>query len=303
MDKLTQMNVLENGRGIQYLLDAAYRIFHNPIVIHDTNYDLLAYTDIASDDPLWNELISTGTISMKTQQFYARECFTENVANADKLVLLKSGELKYDRITGYIFNRDNIKIAVITMVGGNTPFEKEDMAAFELLIDKITDEIRNNDYFTAFGRAYHDEIINKLLDRIITDPKIYTPHVQILYDNFTDYLYIAAAGIAQNNIRHCRLAYLKSLLEYKYPTFKYAVHSDYIVILMSSKNRIKSKEWFFSEPDNFFDQNNLYVGISSSFENLYELPDYYAKAVAALKKGIESSRGERIFLYDDVKSL
>ena len=299
MSKLAQVSALENGRGIQYLLDSGYTIFHNPIAIHDTNYDLIAYTDVVSDDPLWNELIFTGTFSMKRQEFYARECFTENVANADKMVLLKSSKLKYDRLVGYIVNRDYIKVAIIVMVGCGTPLGEDDAAAFEMFIDKITGEIKNNGYFTAFGRAYHEEIINKLLDRLIGDPKIYTPHVQILYDGFADYLYLAVAGATQSNVRQGRLAYYKSLLESKYQNFKFAVHSDYVVMIMSSKNNTASKECFFSEAGNILEQNNLYAGISSGFENLYELPEYYTKAVVALKKGIESNSGQRVFLYDD----
>ena len=299
MGKLAQINALENGKGIQHLLDTAYKVFHNPIVIYDTNYDLIAYNDVACDDPLWNELISTGTFSMKTQEFYAREHFTEDVANADKLVLLKSGELKYDRIAGYVFNRDRIKVANLTMVGSNAPLGKDDQAAFEMLIDKISGEIKNDLYFTALGRAYHEGIINKLLDRVIADPKIYTPHVQILYDDFTDYLYLAVAGVKQRNIRRNRLAYYKSLLETRYGTFKFAVHADYVVMIMSSKNKVHPGEWFFGESNNVFEQNNLYVGISSDFENLYELPEHYARAVIALKRGMEGPGGGRVFLYED----
>ncbi|MCL2319115.1 MAG: hypothetical protein FWC45_03440 [Treponema sp.] len=300
MSKLAEINALENGKGIQYLLDTAYRIFHNPIVIHDTNYNLVAYTDVVTDDPLWNELISTGTFGMKTQEFYARECFTENVANADKLAILKSDTLKYDRISGYIFNRDNIKVAIVIIVGCNTPFEEDDPAAFELFADKLTGEIKDDKYFTEFGRAYHEVIINKLLNRVIRDPKIYTPHVQILYDDFTDYLYLAVVDVTHSNIHQNRLAYFKSLLESRFRTFKFAVHSDYVVMIMSSKNKIQSKECFFNGSDAIFEQNNLFVGISSGFENFYELPEYYDKAVTALKKGISDSSGQRIFLYNDI---
>ena len=295
MSKLLQVNALENGKGIQYLLDAAYKIFHNPIAIHDTNYDLLAYTNVASDDSLWNELISTGTISMKTQEFYVKEFITEEVANADKLVLLKSSELKYDRISGYIFNRDNIKVAVITIVECHTPFGSEDLSAFEVFADKITNEIRNDNYFNTYGRAYHDAMINKLLDRVIDNTTIYMPHVQILYDGFSDYLRLAVMRVSQGNTWKGSLAYLKSLLEGKYRNFKYAIYSNYIIVIMSSKGEMISDDQFFSEPEKFLEHNNLFVGISSSFENLYYLREYYDKTVAALEDGIKNNGGRRIF--------
>ena len=295
MGKLEQIKALVKGKGIQYLLDTAYTIFHNPIAMFDTNYTLKAYTNVTSDDPLWNELITTGTFSMETQEFFAKECFTEDVANADKLVILKSSKLKYDRMLGYIFNRDNISVALLVMVGVDTDFGEENTAAFEELTDKITCEIHDDEYFTAYGRAYHEEIIIKLLDGIIKDPAIYTPHIQILLEGFADYLYVAVVDVMNSGNHQQKLVYFKNMLENKYRSFKYAIYSDYIVMIISSKQKDFFEGLFFDKDDNPFMQNNLYVGISRSFENPYELREYYDEAVAVLKNNIKQNNGQRIF--------
>jgi len=297
MGKLEQIKSLAQGKGIQYLLNAAYTIFHNPIAMFDTNYTLKAYVNVTSDDPLWNELISTGTFSMETQEFFARESFTEDVANANKLVILKSSELKYSRVLGYIFNRDNIHVALIVMVVVDTPFEEEEQAAFEELVDKITMEIHDDEYFTAYGRAYHEAIIIKLLDRIIKDPRIYTPHMQILIDGFEDYLYVAVVDIKQNNGTQNSLMYFKDMLMNKYRSFKFAIYSGCIVMIMSSKYRVFYEGMFFDKDNNLFIENNLYLGVSSSFENPYELREYYEQAVTALKNGIKKNDNQRVFLF------
>jgi hypothetical protein len=302
MNKFAQIKALKNGKGIQYLLDAAYKIFHNPIVIHDTNYQLMTYTGAMSlDDPIWSELISTGTISTKTQEFYAKERFTENVANANKFVILKSGELKYDRISGYIFNKDNIKVAVITMVWVDSPFATKDAAAFEELADKITREIHDNEYFIAYGKAYHEALIIKLLDQVINNPIIFTPQVQIFLDGFEDYLYVAVVAIMQNDNHQNRLIYLKNLLENEYRSFKYAIYSDYIVMIMSSKYKDFYEEQFFDQDNNLFKQHGMVAGISDSFENPYELRKYYNEAVVALKNGIDQNNGQRFFIYNNTE--
>ncbi|MCL2066958.1 MAG: hypothetical protein FWG99_05795 [Treponema sp.] len=300
MNKLERVRALENGKGIQYLLDASKIVFNNPIAMFDTNYDLKAYTDAATDDPIWNELIATGTFSMKTQEFFAKECFTELVANANKLVILKSSLLKHDRVLGNIYNIENIKVANLVMVGGGIPFEEEEMAAFEELVDKFTMEIRDDEYYAASGRAYHESIIIKLLEGIIKDPLIYNPHVQIVVEGFEDYLFAAVVDIvyekpAAEGSKQDRLIYYKNLLLKKYPLFKYAVYSDYMVMIMSSKHNGFHEEIFFDKDDNPFMHNNLFVGISSSFENPYQLREYYDQAVAVLKKGIEDGGSQRIF--------
>ena len=301
MSKLEQIKAISNGKGIQYLLDAANKIFDNPIAMFDTNYNLKAYTNAASDDPLWNELISTGTFSMKTQEFFAQECFTEDVANANKLVILKSSKLKDDRILGYIFNRDAIKVALIVMVGGGSFFEEDIKAAFEELADKISNEIHDDEYYTAYGRAYHEDVIIKLLNRIIRDPVLYTPHMQIFMEGFEDYLYVAVVDITKDVQRtkdnhQERLLYFKNLLENKFRSFKYAIYSGYIVMIISSKHKDFYEELFFDRDSNPFKQNRLSVGISNSFENPYELLSYYNEAVVALKNGIEKNNDRWFFV-------
>ena len=47
-----------------------------------------------------------------------------------------------------------------------------------------------------------------------------------------------------------------------------------------------------------FEKNNIYAGISSNFENLYETRTYYIEAVNALNDGLNSNNQQRIFLHD-----
>ena len=303
MNKLEQIKALETGKGIQYLLDAAYKIFSNPIVMFDTFYNLIMYTDVVNDDPIWNELITTGTFSITEQEFFLSERFTEDVANADKLVVMKSAKLKYDRILGVVSNREHIKVANIVMVECMTPFGTDTHAAYEALADKITEEIRNDNHYNTYGREYHDTIIKKILDRQITDNGLYTGHVQILYDGFEDYLYLAVVDVLQNDMNRDRLAYFRDLLKKRYPSFKFAIYSDYVLMIMSSKYDSFSPEGILGGPENPFNQNNIFTGISSSFENLYDLEKYYNEAIISLKSGIANSNGianksgRHIFLY------
>ena len=303
MSKIEQIKALETGKGLQYLLDSAYKIFGNPIVMFDTHYSLIAYTDVVTDDPLWNEIVSTGTFSMAEQKFFLSERFTEDAANADKLIILRSDKLKYDRILGSIFNRENIKVANIVMVECSAAFGKDIPAAFEAVTDKISGEIRNDEYYTAYGRTYHETIIRMILDDKIKDDGIYTPHVQILYDGFLDYLYVAVVDVLQGDKTPDRLECVRELLKKRYPSFKFAVYSDYVLMIISSKYDSFSPEGILGAYENPFEQNGLYAGISGSFENLYELKKYYKDALRILKKGIAGgiagSGGRKIFLCSE----
>jgi len=288
MKKTGQIKALKTGNGIQYLLDAAYKILGNPIVVFDTGCSLIAYAGTANEDPLWNTLVSTGGFGRADLEFFSAERFTESVANADKMVVMKSDKLKYDRVLGNIVNRERIKVARIVMIeresGACCGAEcgQDFRAAFEALADKVTDEIRDDNYFTAYGRTYHDSIIKKILDQEITDPARYAAHVQILYDGFEDYLYLAVVDV-QNSMNRGNPEHIRDLLMRKYPLFKFAMYSGYVLMIMSSTTDRFSPGWILGDAENPFERNNLFAVVSSSFENIYELRKYYDEAIAALK--------------------
>jgi hypothetical protein len=52
---------------------------------------------------------------------------------------------------------------------------------------------------------------------------------------------------------------------------------------------------FFDTQNNPFEQNNLFAGVSGSFENLYELREYYDKSLALLKEGLKQNCAKHIF--------
>ena len=302
MDKPEQVKALENGKGIQYLLNCAYKIFNNPFYVIDANYNLLGFNDVPMDDHIWSELITTGTFSMEAQEFLAKESFIENFVNSNKNVILKSDKLKYRRLSGPIFIKGDIIIGLVAMYEYSVPFDTESMAAFDILAKKITEEIKDYEYFITLVEEFHETKISKLLDGVINNPLIYNPQAQFLYEGFEDYLYLAVVSIPRNNIRdivhRTRLSYFKSLLKTRYKSFKYSVYADYIVMLMSSKDKSFYKPDFFSADADIFEQNDLFMGVSGSFENIYELRVYYDQAVAALTNGLADKEDMRIFLHN-----
>ena len=299
MDKADRIRAVANGNGLQFLLNSAYTILNNPIYVIDINYNLLAYTNVSIDDPNWNEIITMGSYSPETLDKLANEGLIENITNADKTVVLRNEQLKYAKMAGHFFNRDNIEVGIAMMTECNAPFDAENTAAFETLTEKITDEIRTYDYFTILGMTLHEDKINLLLDGAVNNPILYNPQAQVLYNDFDDYLYVAVVSVDQydilENVHRNRLEYFKSMLKSMFPFYKYSVYSDFIVILMSSKNKKYGGTPFFNLEAELFKRNGFCVGISDSFENIYELRLYYDQAVTALTNGIRNKDGRRFF--------
>ena len=300
MTKPALIDAIDINKDLQCLLDSAYSILKNPMLIHDTNFKLMVFNDVPVNDLNWKEITSTGTYSTETQELFSKLNILDDIANTDKYVILKNDRWNFQKMVGYVYNREHIKVAVLVLYASNAPIEPDDASAFEKFIDKISCKIRDDDYYIRFGRQLHQELIIKLLDRVIHEPAKYTHHVQILYDNFKDYIYTAVLDISHNSGRTAanhqeKLLYFKSIFESKFQLYKYAVYSDYLVIIMSSKYNDDNNEQFFDNENNFIKQNNLFIGMSKSFENLYELRKYYDQAVDALKMGLEQKNDQSVF--------
>ena len=302
MGKVEQVKALETGNGIQRLMNTAYEILNNPIYMIDINYNLISYTDVPVDDPNWNEIMADGTFSLKTLEIFADKGLLETITNSDKSVVLRNDTLKYAKIAGHIFNRNNIDVGLLMMTEYNVAFDEESIEAFEHLADKITSEISAYDYFTTLAMTFHEDKINLLLDGTVKNPLLYNPQAQVLYNDFEDYLYVAVVYLEQNyvleDVHRNKMEYFESLLKTKYPLFKYSVYSDYIVMIMSSKSRYSYGAPFFITQAELFEQNGLFIGVSNSFENMYELRAYFDQAVAALTDGLKNKKDQRVFIYN-----
>ena len=137
-------------------------IFLNPISIADMNLRLIASTDDNVDNLIWNGMTSTYARGIKTQDFFAGKYFTEYISNSDKYTFYKNDEIKYARMVSYIYNKNNVKVGLVSMYEYYTPFDEEMQEAFELFTAKISSELRNGRHFIKLGSAFHDDIFNKL---------------------------------------------------------------------------------------------------------------------------------------------
>ena len=301
MNVLEQVKALENGKGIQYLLDSAYKIFSNPVYMVDAYYNLIAFSENPAADDFWNEVITTGTFHTHSLDIIENEDIVVVISASKKIALVKYDKWEYARMTGHIFNRDNNWVGQTTM-HAHIPFDAERTEAFEALTEKISSEIHDYEYFIKLPVKFHNDTINKFLDKTVKKTMASIPQTQVMYYGFGKYLNVAVVSVERNNIlegvHQTRLEYFRSLLKTKYKSFKYAIHSGKIVMLMSSQDKNFYGAPFFAPNNDFFKENGLYIGISNNFENLLETRNYYEQALAALENGMKSSSSQRVFLHD-----
>lgn len=298
-DKIEQVRMIKKGKGIEYLMDEAYKILGNPLVMFDTDYNLISHNEgIVTDDPMWNEITVRGTFSNEKQMLFKEEGFIDAVANAKVIAFLSSDRIKYDRISGKIFNRNNTHVANLVVMESSRPFNPDDTVIFEAVCELFSNEISTNEFYQNYEKTHQEALIIKLIDGSIINKELYSAHIAILYDGLKTNLYAAVADVSQCDPAYAKLTDFKDLFRHIQPEFKYSLYDDYIVIIMSSDNTTLDIKKDLNKFNRLFKKKNIHAGISGCFENIYELAKYYSDAVKALKFGLAGGSTQRIFLYD-----
>jgi len=278
------------GRGIKHIINIAYHILENPFVMFDISYNLLARTEnTITDDPLWNELATYGKFTHDSVDFFNKEQFIDDVANAEAITILKSKELKYDRMTGKIFGKDNIQLGNITVVACYRPFKAEDFENAEIICEFIAAELQESEFYQKIGRVFEENFVSDLIEGKDHNKALIKKNVEAIYVSLKSSLYIAVVDIVQYEHTLTHLAYFRDLLENLQPEYKYFIYLNNIIIIISKDNPNLNVKKDLNILNEFFKKYKILAGISEHFQNLFELKKYYKQALTALNYGTDSN--------------
>lgn len=300
--KMEQLRALQKDpdKSLTHLINEAYRILGNPIILYDIDWKILAYPEgVVTDDLLWNSHIKYEAMSSEVRNLFANEDLVSAMVSLEKVVFLNSETLKYNRIFGKIFDQDDLPVACVSIVATDKPFEDDDLMAVEVLCKALAKVICVMPYYQGFAQKKLEMYINMLIDGNIKDKVYVSGYIDLIYKGLGNNLYIAVADIAQCDPEHTKLEYYRDLFKQTRPSFKYSIYANYIIIIMSTNENTFYPQRCLNRLNKLFEQENIKVGISSCFENLFILQGYYHEAVKALETGSKSDNREWCFVYDN----
>lgn len=285
---------------LQYLVNEAYRILGNPIILCDLDWKILVFSqDAVTDDPIWNHHMQNGNIHNDVKDFFLSQGFPDTMSNAKPIVYLQSENLKYDRLIAKLYDNDGIVIAFATIVACNKPIDDDDFAFAKDICKEFAKKIIAMEYYKNYGRKKLAFYINSLIDDDVVNDEYSRNFIELIYRRLKEHLYIAVVDISQCNPTLSDLDYYKNLFWKLRPAFKYSIYANYIIIIMSANEKISYPKKIFHRLNKIIEEKNMRVGISGRFENLFDLRRYYDQAVTALQDGMNKNDGQKIFTYYD----
>jgi len=299
-NSLKLLQSLSQESGLQRIIEIGYEMLGNPFSINDTSNKTIAITNNAqcNDDPVWNEIVSSGYSSFTSWSFYVTNKLVEMVDTCESPFFWSDAYSKYPRIMGNI-KIGSKQIACIAVCAHERPFKESDLELTSLLCKAISIELQKNKFIHYSRGLMHESFTKDLLEGKVTDDKVINDRIKTLNFKFKRNLFVLTIDISDFAGSETSLTFMRNEFEKKLSNSKAVVHAENIVMIISYDNEIKSLKAELEDLKGFLKTNNMYAGISRCFNNLVEVRDHYLQSLDALKLGVCLDKEAALFKYED----
>lgn len=298
------IEVLHGNQGLQAIIDKAYEILQNPIIVVDSSYKILAMysTTFASDS---NQIGERDDLEIQRTLGYMLQ------SNIDAMTKAKIYERAREK--GYPFyNKDpsakhgwitalvyihGIEVGQIGVMDSLHEFSDVDFELIDFLCKVISLELQKSDFYRTNQGLMHSYFLSDLLDNQVHDSSAIEQRMQNLGWNLTSNLHIMLLTDAARNFFDGKAQLITQQLHHLMPESRWVIYHGQIVFLLSSD----SPEMFEQNERlyNYLKINHLVASVSNRFDNIINIRKYYLQAAKAYTFGHHFHPEGHIHLYTD----
>ncbi|MCB2293583.1 helix-turn-helix domain-containing protein [Clostridium algoriphilum] len=289
-----------SGKGIDGIIQVAASILNNPLIFIDSNYKILAHSDIKYiTDPLWLENLKNN------------HCTYDFIAGVKKLKSVQKS-IKEDNVfevkctdnpTLKLVSRvvtDGKHIGSIILLVSRKAYTLEDKELLSLTSTIIGEEMKKNNFHRNTDNLAFSELIYDVLESKIISSKVLNEYIKssdiILSKRFAT----LAIDISKYKSAKKYTSYLTDNLSLYFSTSNTVYYKDNIIIICDyDKFNVKSK--VFEDFKNFLKNNGLKAGLSKDFSDILYFKKYYQQSIRALEIGKIIDPENPYTFYSDIQ--
>lgn len=286
--------------GLQALVDCAYSVLQNPILIVDSDYKILAASAAPIEKrPDLEEQISFGYV------------FEENIKAIKSRKLYEKARKNryptYDRrpdkpeegwITCMVYIHD-IEVAHIAVSDLNRPFFVSDFAFVDSLSKVISVELQKNNFYKGSESMRHSFFLSDLIENSTPDIHTIARRAKSLNWKFENGMRIMTIFIDHDDHFDKKAALISSQLKHMLPGSRWALYKQSIVFLLNLDSSGVDAFRSHSELYDFLRVNSICAALSRSFHSLTEVRKKYEECLHAYQVGHRTDPQNALYLYTD----
>ena len=293
------IEVLHGNQGLGAIVDTAYEILQNPIVVVDSSYKLLAmYQDITVEEER-KDLEEQRTLGYMLQcnidaMNHAR--IYEKVRANEYPFYNKEPHAKYGWMTALIYIH-GIEVGQIGVMDSHHDFTDVDFELVDFLCKVISLELQKSDFYRTNQGLMHSYFLSDLLDNQIRDGIAIEQRMTNLGWHLTCNLYVMLLSDSAKNFFDGKAQLITQQLHHLLPDSHWVIYHGQIVFLLSSDSvtMFEENEKLYS----YLRVNHLTASISSRFDTILNIRKYYLQAVKAYSFGSRFHPAAAIHIYTD----
>lgn len=294
------LDSLISGKGIEHIVDAGCEILGNPICILDLSFKLIASSkSIEVNDPIWIELLTKGYCSYEFVPMSNIQKFIEVVHKSKSPIFMGKDKFRIPRIISNI-KIDNKVVGYLTALECEKPFTRNDIELIFLLCKVISSEMQKSKFVQNIKGLRYENFIMDLLCGKELDKKTIEDRLNFLDLHFKTNLYVLVATVSKNNFVNIPLHRIRDTIDYMLVDSKSIIYNDSVIVLISRNDKISLHKDNFKKLTEFFENNNIYGGLSRYFNNLSDIKEYYEQSMKSIELGIRLKLNKFIFSYEDL---
>lgn len=293
------LDILHANQGLQAIIDKAYEILQNPIIVVDSSYKILSMYQDSSAAGERNDLEEQRTLGYMLQSnidAMTRARVYEQTREHGYPFYNKDSKAEHGWITALVYIH-GIEVGQIGVMDSRHDFTDVDFELIDFLCKVVSLELQKSDFYRTNQGLMHSYFLSELLENQIHDSSMIEQRMQNLGWRLTSSLYIMLLTDSARNFFDGKAQLITGQLHHLIPESRWVIYHGQIVFLISadSKKIFEQEETLY----HYLNINHLTASVSNSFTNMTDLQKYYLQSVKADSFGQRFHPEESIHLYTD----
>lgn len=293
------IEVLHANQGLQAIIDKAYEILQNPIIVVDSSYKLLAmYRDdsVEEDRADLEEQRTLGYMLKSNIDAMNRAHLYEQTRARGYPLYNKDPEASHGWITALVYIH-GIEVGQIGVMDSRHPFTHVDFELIDFLCKAVSLELQKSDFYRTNQGLMHSYLLSDLLDNQVHDSTAIEQRMANLGWDLTANLYILLLTDSARNFFDGKAQLITQQLHHLMPSSRWVIYHGQIVFLVRFDDADSIAH--NSELCRYLEINRLSAAVSSRFDDIINIKKYYNQAVKAYEFGHRLHPEEQLYFYAD----
>jgi len=300
-NKMLLYDALITANGLTGIMNRAYAVFNNPLVLVNLNYRLISYPQDmdAENDPDWKEIISSGAApyAFIKKVLQTDPEFYEKLRKMDEPLFL-DGKLFKNRTLGINVSVKQKSIGFIFLLEYNKSFDVFDHSLLRTLSDIVSSEFQNDSFYKQNKGLFYEHFYHDLLQDNFSNVALVKERAEKLFSDLSEG--IAVLSVKARAVTNNRLyPFYRDNLEKIIRDCHSIIYENEIVLIIRRKNQLPFSETVLEALKKYLNENKLIGGISYYFEDIVMLKEYYQQSIKALELGNRLNPEQSLYFYHD----